>query len=62
MDPLPQVKLAAFTRHVTTPTLQLTCRPHRRHAERIANVWLQRIKESPPNKKLVLIYLANGQS
>ncbi|KAJ8110755.1 hypothetical protein OPT61_g6482 [Boeremia exigua] len=32
---------------------------HRRHAERIAAVWLQRMKESPPNKKLVLIYLAN---
>ncbi|KAI4945198.1 hypothetical protein J4E91_008176 [Alternaria rosae] len=32
---------------------------HRRHAERIAHVWLQRMKESPPNKKLVLIYLAN---
>ena len=33
--------------------------PCRRHAERIAQVWLQRMKESPPNKKLVLIYLAN---
>ncbi|CAE6997666.1 hypothetical protein P3342_000653 [Pyrenophora teres f. teres] len=32
---------------------------HRRHAERIAHVWLQRMKESTPNKKLVLIYLAN---
>ncbi|KAF3035784.1 hypothetical protein E8E12_002649 [Didymella heteroderae] len=32
---------------------------HRRHAERIAAVWLQRMKESTPNKKLVLIYLAN---
>ncbi|KAF1848680.1 DUF618-domain-containing protein [Cucurbitaria berberidis CBS 394.84] len=32
---------------------------HRRHAERIAQVWLQRMRESPPNKKLVLIYLAN---
>lgn len=31
----------------------------RRHAERIAQVWLQRMKESTPNKKLVLIYLAN---
>jgi hypothetical protein len=59
MDPLPQVKPA-----VTTPDTRhpLTCPPHRRHAERIANVWLQRVKESPPNKKLVLIYLANGQS
>jgi len=32
---------------------------NRRHAERIAQVWLQRIKESSPNKRLVLIYLAN---
>lgn len=32
---------------------------HRRHAERIAQVWLQRMKESSPNKRLVLIYLAN---
>ncbi|KAF1945628.1 DUF618-domain-containing protein [Clathrospora elynae] len=32
---------------------------HRRHAVRIAQVWLQRMKESTPNKKLVLIYLAN---
>ncbi|KAH8724467.1 RNA polymerase II-binding domain-containing protein [Phaeosphaeriaceae sp. PMI808] len=32
---------------------------HRRHAERIAQVWLQRMKESTPNKKLVMIYLAN---
>ncbi|KAF1931975.1 DUF618-domain-containing protein [Didymella exigua CBS 183.55] len=32
---------------------------HRRHAERIAAVWLQRMKESTPNKKLVLVYLAN---
>ncbi|KAH7091620.1 RNA polymerase II-binding domain-containing protein [Paraphoma chrysanthemicola] len=32
---------------------------HRRHADRIAQVWLQRMKESSPPKKLVLIYLAN---
>ncbi|ORX96847.1 RNA polymerase II-binding domain-domain-containing protein [Clohesyomyces aquaticus] len=32
---------------------------HRRHADRIAHIWLQRIKESPPNKKLTLIYLSN---
>ncbi|KAJ4330101.1 hypothetical protein N0V87_010299 [Didymella glomerata] len=32
---------------------------HRRHAERIAAVWLQRMKESTPSKKLVLVYLAN---
>ncbi|KAF2134696.1 DUF618-domain-containing protein [Dothidotthia symphoricarpi CBS 119687] len=32
---------------------------HRRHAERIAQVWFQRVKESAPNKKLTLIYLAN---
>ncbi|KAH7409837.1 RNA polymerase II-binding domain-containing protein [Phaeosphaeria sp. MPI-PUGE-AT-0046c] len=32
---------------------------HRRHAERIAQVWVQRMRESTPSKKLVLIYLAN---
>ncbi|KAF1915906.1 RNA polymerase II-binding domain-containing protein [Ampelomyces quisqualis] len=32
---------------------------HRRHAERIAQVWIQRMRESSTNKKLVLIYLAN---
>ncbi|KAH3919729.1 hypothetical protein HBH56_018030 [Parastagonospora nodorum] len=32
---------------------------HRRHAERIAQVWIQRMRESTPSKKLVLIYLAN---
>jgi regulator of Ty1 transposition protein 103 len=35
---------------------------HRRHADRIAQVWLQRLRESPPPKKLVLIYLANGMT
>ncbi|KAF9736890.1 hypothetical protein PMIN06_004359 [Paraphaeosphaeria minitans] len=32
---------------------------HRRHADRIAALWSQRVKESTPNKKLTLIYLAN---
>ncbi|KAF2265345.1 DUF618-domain-containing protein [Lojkania enalia] len=32
---------------------------HRRHAERTAQIWLQRIKDSTQNKKLNLIYLAN---
>ncbi|KAF2179407.1 DUF618-domain-containing protein [Zopfia rhizophila CBS 207.26] len=32
---------------------------HRRHADRTAQLWMQRIKDSPPNKKLNLIYLAN---
>ncbi|KAF2019782.1 DUF618-domain-containing protein [Aaosphaeria arxii CBS 175.79] len=32
---------------------------HRRHAERTAQIWMQRVKESTPNKKLSLIYLAN---
>jgi regulator of Ty1 transposition protein 103 len=32
----------------------------RRHADRTAQMWMQRIKESPSNKKLSLIYLANG--
>lgn len=34
---------------------------HRRHAERTAQIWMQRLKESVPSKKLNLIYLANGK-
>jgi regulator of Ty1 transposition protein 103 len=33
---------------------------YRRHADRIAQLWMQRLKESTPSKRLVLIYLANG--
>ncbi|KAL6716824.1 hypothetical protein ACLMJK_004736 [Lecanora helva] len=32
---------------------------HRRHADRTAQIWLQRLKESSSNKRLNLIYLAN---
>ncbi|KAJ5263983.1 hypothetical protein N7505_007904 [Penicillium chrysogenum] len=32
---------------------------HRRHAERTGQIWLQKIRESPPPKRLNLIYLAN---
>ncbi|RMY99049.1 hypothetical protein D0862_07300 [Hortaea werneckii] len=32
---------------------------HRRHAPSTANLWLERLQASPPNKRLVLIYLAN---
>ncbi|KAJ4290287.1 hypothetical protein N0V90_010503 [Kalmusia sp. IMI 367209] len=32
---------------------------HRRHAEKIAHLWSQRVKDSTPNKKLTLVYLAN---
>ncbi|KAK8205031.1 RNA polymerase II-binding domain-containing protein [Phyllosticta capitalensis] len=32
---------------------------HRRHAERTVNLWMNRVKDSPPNKRLSLIYLAN---
>ncbi|KAI7497919.1 DUF618-domain-containing protein [Hortaea werneckii] len=32
---------------------------HRRHAPSTANIWLERLQASPPNKRLVLIYLAN---
>ena len=35
-------------------------RCYRRHADRIAQLWMQRLKESTPSKRLVLIYLANG--
>lgn len=33
---------------------------YRRHAERTAQLWLQKIRDSPPPKRLNLIYLANG--
>lgn len=32
---------------------------HRRYAERTAVSWLQKVKDSGPNKKLNLVYLAN---
>ncbi|KAL2007709.1 hypothetical protein VTN00DRAFT_7691 [Thermoascus crustaceus] len=32
---------------------------HRRHAERTAQLWLQKLRESPAGKRLNLIYLAN---
>ncbi|KAI1371510.1 DUF618 domain-containing protein [Hypoxylon crocopeplum] len=32
---------------------------HRRHADRTVQLWLQRLKDSPSNKRLNLIYLAN---
>ncbi|KAL0258129.1 hypothetical protein SLS55_007301 [Diplodia seriata] len=32
---------------------------HRRHADRTAQLWMQRLKDSAPNKRLSLIYLAN---
>jgi regulator of Ty1 transposition protein 103 len=33
---------------------------HRRHAERTAQLWLQKLRDSPAPKRLNLIYLANG--
>ncbi|CAG7927067.1 unnamed protein product [Penicillium olsonii] len=32
---------------------------HRRHAERTAQIWLSKIRDSPPQRRLNLIYLAN---
>ncbi|KKK22671.1 hypothetical protein ARAM_002576 [Aspergillus rambellii] len=32
---------------------------HRRHAERTAQLWLQKLRDSPASKRLNLIYLAN---
>ncbi|KAI2788483.1 hypothetical protein POX_e06499 [Penicillium oxalicum] len=32
---------------------------HRRHAEKTAQIWLQRIRDSAPPKRLNLVYLAN---
>jgi regulator of Ty1 transposition protein 103 len=40
-------------------SIGLTVPNYRRQAEKTASIWLQRLKESPPNKKLNLIYLAN---
>lgn len=34
---------------------------YRRHADRTAQLWMQRLKESTPNKRLNMIYLANGR-
>lgn len=34
----------------------------RRSAKRTGELWLQRLKESTPHKKLNLIYLANGEN
>ena len=36
------------------------CARLRRHAERTAQLWFQRLKDSGANKKLNLMYLANG--
>jgi regulator of Ty1 transposition protein 103 len=33
---------------------------HRRHADRTAQLWMGRLRDSTPNKRLNLIYLANG--
>ncbi len=33
---------------------------HRRHADRTATIWLQKLKEAGASKRLNLIYLANG--
>ncbi|KAJ5596440.1 hypothetical protein N7450_002898 [Penicillium hetheringtonii] len=32
---------------------------HRRHADRTAQIWLQKVRDSPPPKRLNLVYLAN---
>lgn len=32
----------------------------RRHADRTGQLWLQKLKDSGANKRLNLIYLANG--
>jgi hypothetical protein len=32
----------------------------RRHAERTAQLWLQKLRDSPAPKRLNLVYLANG--
>lgn len=47
-----------------TPSVTSTSRAFlitsRRHADRTGQLWLQRLKDSGSNKRLNLIYLANG--
>jgi hypothetical protein len=42
------------------PRRMLLTLSYRRHADKIAQLWFQRVKESSPSKKLTLVYLANG--
>lgn len=35
---------------------------HRRHADRTATIWLQKLKEAGSSKRLNLIYLVNGKN
>jgi hypothetical protein len=41
-------------------TLTWTLDFHRRHAEKIVQVWSQRFRDAQPPRRLILIYLANG--
>lgn len=34
---------------------------HRRHADRTAQLWLEKLRDANPPKRLNLIYLANGR-
>lgn len=53
-----------FHRYETqiTPSgsMQLLTLANRRHADRTGQLWLQRLKDSNSNKRLNLVYLANG--
>ena len=40
--------------------MQLLILANRRHADRTGQLWLQRLKDSNSNKRLNLVYLANG--
>lgn len=42
--------------------MQLLTQGNRRHADRTGQLWLQRLKDSNSNKRLNLVYLANGTS
>lgn len=42
--------------------MQLLTLGNRRHADRTGQLWLQRLKDSNSNKRLNLVYLANGTS
>jgi hypothetical protein len=59
-DPLVAFTLFNFEVMRLHPVLIVGCTPIRRHAERTVQLWLQRLKDSSSSKRLVLIYLANG--
>lgn len=58
MDNVPQVSESEATSYATRGGL--VNRYLRRYAERTAQLWVQRLKDSSASKRLSLMYLANG--